>query len=87
MKSKNGVTESMRKKVAFLRFSQGAMRGEVSVGIIGEDGDRYKIQTDHIIKLPDNSLDFEPGQTLYVPKSSVVIAAEQFGQVVRSPLT
>ncbi len=35
------------KKSAFLRFSQGAMRGEVAVWIVGVDGDRYNIQTDN----------------------------------------
>ena len=60
------------KKAAFLRFGQGAMRGEVAILIVGEDGDRYKIQTDTRICIDGRSTYLDPGQTLYVPKSLVV---------------
>ena len=62
------------KKAAFLRYGQGVMRGEVSIWVVGEDGDRYKIQTDSRISIDGRSTYLEPGQTLYVPKSSVVMA-------------
>ncbi len=48
------------------------MRGEVFVWIVGVDGDRYKIQTDTRICVDGRSTYLDPGQTLYVPKSSVV---------------
>ena len=50
------------------------MCGEVDVWVVGEDGHRYKIQTDQNVKPPGRTQDFEPGQTLYVPKSSVMMA-------------
>ncbi len=48
------------------------MRGEVAILIVGEDGDRYKIQTDTRICIDGRSTYLDPGQTLYVPKSLVV---------------
>ncbi len=65
------------KKAAFFRFGSDTFlsaRCEVAVWVVGEDGDRYKIQTDNSLTLPGNSLPFEPGQTLYVRKYSVVMA-------------
>ncbi len=53
------------------------MSGEVAVWIVGEDDDRYKIQADSSIRLPGHRHLFEPGQTLYVSKSSVVMARDQ----------
>ena len=63
------------KKAAFLRFGQGAaMRGEAAVWIVGDAGDRYKIQSDTRVCIDGRSTYLDPGQTLYVPKSSVVMA-------------
>ncbi len=59
------------KRAVFIRFDQGAMHVELAVWVVGQEGDQYKIQTDNRIKLPGRTQHFEPGQTLYVPKSSV----------------
>ncbi len=67
------------KKAAFLRFSQGAMRGEVAIWFVGDDRDRYKIQTDTRICIDSRTSYLAPGQTLYVPKSSVVMALMRRG--------
>ncbi len=64
------------KKAAFLRFSQGAMRGKVAIWIVGDDGDRYKIQTDTRICIDGRNSYLDPEQTLYVPKWSVVLARD-----------
>ena len=67
------------KRAAFLRFSQGAMHGEVAIWIVGDDGDRYKIQANTRICIDGRSTHLDPGQTLYVPKSSVVMVHDQDG--------
>ncbi len=73
------ISHSM-KKAAFLRFSQGAMHGEVFVWVVGTDGDRYKIQTDTRICIDGRSTYLDPGQTLYIPKSSVWLARDYESQ-------
>ncbi len=75
VKLSHDLTQSdKRRRVAFYRFSQGAMRGEVAIWVVGENGDRYMIQTDNSVKLPGRTQSFEPGQTSYVRKYSVVMA-------------
>ncbi len=66
----------MLKKAAFLRLSNDVYRGEVLVLVVGEDGDRYKIETDRRICIDGKRLFLDPGQTRYVLKSSVVMVRD-----------
>ena len=42
------------------------------IWIVGEEGDRWKIQTEHRIDLNGYGHYFDPGQTLIIEKSRVI---------------